>query len=133
LTVAQNAPFVGPAATAILMFYATCQQCSQNMEVFQDLIKLVNRCDAWKSEIVKQKYDFEGTVANLSYEDLVEALINGQQWMARANNRLNKEKKSITTTLANLALSSSDNDKMNGHLAKIKECLERFVRCYLFH
>jgi hypothetical protein len=126
LTVAQNAPFVGPAATAILMFYATCQQCSENMEVFQDLIKLVNRCDAWKSEIVKQKYDLEGTVAKLSHEDLVEALINGQQWMARANNRLNKEKKSITTTLANLALSSSDNDKMNGHLAKIKECLERF-------
>jgi uncharacterized protein YdcH (DUF465 family) len=124
LSITQNAPFIGPAATAITMLVQAYQKSVDNCEAFQDLMKVVNNCDIWKNEILSQGYKFQGTVAESPQQDLVEALVNVNLWMKHVD-RLLSAKNKLSSTVKNMLLGENDSKLMDQHISKLEKALQQ--------
>jgi hypothetical protein len=126
LSLAQKAPFVGPAAGALLMFYQTYEQCQENKGLFEDFRKKVEYCKTWVKEMSDKKNLFSSSeVIVSSYKEFFLVLSRAIYWMRKANNRY-KENPSLINRASGMILAEADQSVMNDHISRIDNSLMHF-------
>jgi hypothetical protein len=126
LSLAQNAPFAGPAAGALLMFYQTYEQCQENKVLFEDLREKVDYCKAWIEEMSdKRNLVSSHKVVVSSYKDFFLVLSRAIRWMRQASTRY-KKKPSLLKRVRGMILAEVDQTIMTDHIARIDSSLMHF-------
>jgi hypothetical protein len=123
LSLAQNHPFVGPAAGALLMFYQTYEQCQENKELFEDLHKKVNYCKLWV-EVMSDKKNLVSSykVVVSSYKEFSLVFLRATSWLRQANKRFNEN----PSVLKGMILAEADQIVMTDHITRIDNSLMHF-------